>query len=55
MIISVINQPNGKVKDDYLQRVIRAVNRQIEEDFEPYWSSAPPCAWKGAARRRPAS
>lgn len=38
MIISVINHTHGKVKDDYLQRVIRAINRQIQEDFEPYWS-----------------
>lgn len=38
MIISVINHTNGKIKDEEVQRVIRAINRQIKEDFEPYWS-----------------
>jgi len=38
MIISVINHSGGNVKDDELQQVIRAVNRQIEEDFAPAWS-----------------
>lgn len=38
MLISVINFTRGKVSDEDLQRVVRAVNRQISEDFEPYWS-----------------
>jgi hypothetical protein len=38
MIISVINLTNKKVKDSEMLTVIRAVNRQIKEDFEPYWS-----------------
>ena len=38
MIISVINHTNGKVSDEELQVAIRAVNRQIAHDFEPYWS-----------------
>ena len=37
MIISVINMSNGAVPDGELQAAIRAVNRQISEDFEPYW------------------
>lgn len=37
MIISVINMSGGAVSDPDLQRAIRAVNRQIAEDFEPYW------------------
>ena len=37
MIISVINLSNGLVKDATLQHAIRAVNRQIAEDFQPYW------------------
>jgi len=37
MIISVINMSNGAVPDADLQSAIRAVNRQIREDFEPYW------------------
>jgi len=36
MIISVINK--SALPDSELQRVIRAINRQIEEDFFPYWS-----------------
>ena len=38
MIISIINHTNGKVSDEELQVAIRAVNRQIAHDFEPYWS-----------------
>jgi hypothetical protein len=37
MIISLINMSNGAVSDGDLQTAIRAVNRQIREDFEPYW------------------
>ena len=37
MIISVINMSNGAVRDQDLQRAIRAVNRQIAEDFSSYW------------------
>jgi hypothetical protein len=36
MIISVINHTN--IPDADVQRVIRAVNVQIEQDFFPYWS-----------------
>jgi phospholipase C len=37
MIISVILQSKRLVRANVL-RVIRAINRQIQEDFEPYWS-----------------
>ena len=37
MIISVINHTKGKVSDEELQVAIRAINRQIAEDFAPYW------------------
>ncbi|MFS8978238.1 hypothetical protein PO002_27630 [Cupriavidus necator] len=37
MIITVINQ-SRKIADKELHPVIRAINRQIREDFEPYWS-----------------
>ena len=37
MIISIVNR-SGSIKDEDLQRVVRAINRQIAEDFEPYWS-----------------
>lgn len=38
MIISVINHTNGKIADEQVHEAIRAINRQIREDFEPYWS-----------------
>src|ERR1043165_9172388 len=38
MIISVVNQTNGEISDADLLAAIRAVNRQIAEDFVPYWS-----------------
>ncbi len=37
MQISVINHSNGLVSDEAIQTAIRAINRQIEEDFTPYW------------------
>lgn len=37
MIISVINLSSGVVSDARLQNAIRAVNRQIADDFQPYW------------------
>jgi phospholipase C len=37
MIISIVNR-SGTIPDEELQRVIRAINRQIAEDFQPYWS-----------------
>lgn len=38
MIISVINISNGAVPDADIHRAIRAINRQIDGDFAPYWS-----------------
>lgn len=38
MIISVINHTNGDVSDEELHRAVRAINRQIRDDFCPYWS-----------------
>src|SRR4051812_25396322 len=37
MNISVINHTSGLLSDAEVQRAIRAVNRQIEQDFEPRW------------------
>jgi hypothetical protein len=37
MIISVINHTAGQVSDEEVQNAIRAINRQIREDYEPYW------------------
>ena len=38
LIITIINRTNGGLADQDVQGVIRAINRQIREDFEPYWS-----------------
>lgn len=37
MIISIVNRSETLSDSDLLQ-AIRAINRQIDEDFEPYWS-----------------
>lgn len=37
MIISVINQSDGRIADADLLRAIRAINRQLAGDFAPYW------------------
>jgi len=38
MIISIINHTNGKLSDEEVQHALRAINCQIQQDFEPYWS-----------------
>lgn len=38
MIITVLNHTNGQISDEEVEFTIRAINRQIAEDFEPYWS-----------------
>jgi hypothetical protein len=38
MIISVINHADKQLSDAEVQQTLRAVNRQIAEDFLPYWS-----------------
>jgi hypothetical protein len=38
MLISIVNHTHGKIPDDKVQVAIRAVNRQVAQDFEPYWS-----------------
>ena len=37
MIISVLNFSNGRIRDDEVRRALRAINRQIKNDFEPHW------------------
>jgi hypothetical protein len=53
MIISVINHTNGKISDAELHVVIRAVNRQITEDFEPYWSLGATLRLEGRSEKAP--
>jgi len=37
MIISIINNSDGALRDGDLQAGVRAVNRQMQYDFLPYW------------------
>jgi len=53
MIISIINHSNGQVTDEQLQRAIRAINRQINEDFAPYWSMSAELRLEGRSTERP--
>ncbi|HEX9985925.1 MAG TPA: hypothetical protein VGF69_21875 [Thermoanaerobaculia bacterium] len=53
MIISVINHTNGEVPDEELQRVLRSINRQIQEDFAPYWSLSATLRLEGRTSSRP--
>ncbi len=48
MLISLINLTRGVIGDSSLQEAIRAINRQVAEDFEPYWSFGGSCDWKAA-------
>ena len=47
MLISVVNR-SKKITDEEVQNVIRAINRQIAEDFEPYWSFGATLRLEGA-------
>jgi hypothetical protein len=53
MIISVINLTHGKIRDEDVHAAIRAVNRQIREDFEPYWSFGATLRLEGKTTSRP--
>jgi hypothetical protein len=53
MIISVINHTNGKISDEEVQRTLRAMNRQIKEDFEPYWSLGATLRLEGKSGKKP--
>ncbi len=53
MIISIINHTNGTIKDEEVQQAIRAINRQIKEDFEPYWSLGATLRLEGKSASKP--
>jgi len=53
MIISLINHTNGKLTDEEVQNTIRAINRQIKEDYEPYWSLGVTLRLEGKAGAKP--
>src|SRR5262245_667719 len=53
MIISVINHTNGKISDEEIHTALRAINRQIREDFEPYWSLGANLRLEGKSTLKP--
>ena len=53
MVISVINHASAEITDAELQQVLRAVNRQIEGDFAPYWSLAATLRLEGKSGKQP--
>lgn len=53
MIISVINHTNGQLRDEEVQVALRAINRQISEDFEPYWSLGARLRLEGKSQAKP--
>jgi hypothetical protein len=53
MFISVINHTNGEISDEELHVAIRAINRQIDDDFEPYWSLGGTLRLEGKSEKQP--
>src|SRR5207245_3705993 len=53
MIISLINHTNGKLTDEEVQNTVRVINRQIKEDYEPYWSLGATLRLEGKAGAKP--
>lgn len=53
MIISVINHTSGKIADEAVHKAIRAINRQIKEDFEPYWGISATLRLEGRSLKQP--
>jgi hypothetical protein len=51
MIISLVNFSDKK--DEEVQRVIRAINRQIAQDYEPYWHMGAQLRLEGRASSKP--
>jgi hypothetical protein len=52
MIITVLNHTKT-LADEEVQRVIRAVNRQIRDDFESYWSLGATLRLEGKSTKKP--
>jgi hypothetical protein len=53
VIISIINHTNGKISDEEVQGVLRAVNRHVKVDFEPYWNLGATLRPEGKAGKKP--
>jgi hypothetical protein len=53
MLISLVNHTNGKIKDEAVQTVIRAINRQLTFDFGPFWHTRAEMRLEGPAGNKP--
>ena len=53
MLITVINHTT--IPDEEVQETLRAINRQLAEDFEPYWSFGGTLRLEGPAGSKPDS
>jgi hypothetical protein len=53
MLISVVNHTDGKLSDEAVQEGIRAVNRQIAEDYNPHWHMGAELRLEGAIGKDP--
>ena len=52
MFISVINHTKD-IPDEEIHHALRAINRQIEFDFKPYWSLGATLRLEGKSGSRP--
>jgi hypothetical protein len=53
MQISVVNHTNGQISDEAVQPVLRAINRQIRDDFAPYWGMSATLRLEGRSADEP--
>lgn len=53
MIVSVVNHTEGAIPDQEVQKAIRAINRQIQEDFAPYWGMSATLRLEGRSAQEP--
>src|SRR5258706_7148955 len=53
MNISIVNHANSLITDEQAQNAIRAINRQIREDFAPYWGMSAPLRLEGRSVESP--
>lgn len=51
MIITVVNR-SKTIADEQVLEAVRAINRQVKEDFEPYWSLGATLRLEGAVGSR---
>jgi hypothetical protein len=53
VVISVVNHTSQSISDREVQDALRAINRQIQEDYFPYWSLAAELRLEGRAGAQP--